>query len=369
MPIGKIKHAFPGGNTSQGFFSYYDYILEQDDATRVFIIKGGPGVGKSTFMKKVADEMLKRDYDVEFMHCSSDSNSLDGLVIPEIKIALLDGTAPHVVDPKIPGAVDEIIYLGDYWTEEGIRPNKQAIMRDSRDKGRFFARAYKYLRAALTVYEDTAVINSWAIDTAKVNFETTRIIDAVFAGDPIADKEGRQRKLFASAITPDGLKNYLTSIISTERIYVIRGNPGTGTEKILEKIMNEAIERGYFVELYYCALLPTKLEHIVIPQKGVAFTTSNEYHHADVAVYEEINLNEYLDKNIIKANIEALEYNGATFDALLNRAVETISKARDVHDKMESYYIPYMDFEAVQICRESTVARILAYAKEHGQRR
>ncbi|MCX8131897.1 MAG: ATPase [Clostridia bacterium] len=97
MARGNIKHAFPGGNTSQGFFSYYNYILSQEEANRIIVIKGGPGVGKSSFMKKIAEEMLCRGYDVEFMHCSSDNNSLDGVVIPAIKVALLDGTAPHVV--------------------------------------------------------------------------------------------------------------------------------------------------------------------------------------------------------------------------------------------------------------------------------
>ena len=98
MPKGKIRHMFPGGNTSKGFYSYYNYIINQEDAKRIFILKGGPGVGKSTFMKKIAAEMLERGDDAEYMHCSSDNNSLDGLVIPRIGVALIDGTAPHVVD-------------------------------------------------------------------------------------------------------------------------------------------------------------------------------------------------------------------------------------------------------------------------------
>ena len=100
MSKGKIREMFPGGNTSQGFFSYYDYILRQEKAVKIFCIKGGPGVGKSTFMRKIGYEMLDMGYDVEFMHCSSDSNSLDGVVIPSINVALLDGTAPHVVDQE-----------------------------------------------------------------------------------------------------------------------------------------------------------------------------------------------------------------------------------------------------------------------------
>ena len=42
---GIIKHVFPGGNTTKGFYSYYDYILGQEEATRIICIKGGPGVG------------------------------------------------------------------------------------------------------------------------------------------------------------------------------------------------------------------------------------------------------------------------------------------------------------------------------------
>ncbi|MTI67521.1 MAG: ATPase [Firmicutes bacterium] len=92
---GSIRHLIPGGNTSKGFYSYYDYIIEKD-ANRIFVIKGGPGVGKSSMMKKIGQEMLDKGYDVEYHHCSSDNNSLDGLVIQKLNVAFLDGTAPHV---------------------------------------------------------------------------------------------------------------------------------------------------------------------------------------------------------------------------------------------------------------------------------
>ena len=66
---------------------------------RVFVIKGGPGVGKSTLCV-IATEMLKRGYNVEIHHCASDNASLDAVVVPAAGIALIDGTAPHVYDPR-----------------------------------------------------------------------------------------------------------------------------------------------------------------------------------------------------------------------------------------------------------------------------
>jgi len=41
--------------------------------------------------------MADLGYDVELFHCSSDPSSLDGVVMPGIGVALMDGTAPHMV--------------------------------------------------------------------------------------------------------------------------------------------------------------------------------------------------------------------------------------------------------------------------------
>ena len=80
---GRIKKVFPGSNTAEGFYSFYNYIIPPD-ADRIFIIKGGPGVGKSTFMRSIADRLVERGFDVEFHCCSSDNGSLDGIVIPKL---------------------------------------------------------------------------------------------------------------------------------------------------------------------------------------------------------------------------------------------------------------------------------------------
>ena len=113
MAKGKIKNYFPGGNTPAGFYSFYQYLPYKTD--QVFIIKGGPGTGKSTLMKKIGYLMQEKGYDLEFHWCSSDNDSLDGVVIPRLGTAIFDGTAPHLIDPLHPGAVDTIINLGDYW--------------------------------------------------------------------------------------------------------------------------------------------------------------------------------------------------------------------------------------------------------------
>jgi MoxR-like ATPase len=94
----KVRNMFAGGNTSKGFFSFFSYIINWEVAGRVFILKGGPGAGKSTFIKRTAEKMQEYGYDIEYFHCSSDNESLDGVAFPDINVALVDGTAPHADD-------------------------------------------------------------------------------------------------------------------------------------------------------------------------------------------------------------------------------------------------------------------------------
>lgn len=79
------RHIYPGGNTPKGFFSYYSYILGQREANKIVCIKGGPGVGKSSFIRKIGNDFLAEGENVDFMHCSSDADSLDGIVLKDRK--------------------------------------------------------------------------------------------------------------------------------------------------------------------------------------------------------------------------------------------------------------------------------------------
>lgn len=230
--------------------------------------------------------------------------------------------------------------------------------------GRTFRRAYKYIKGAYNFYEDSAEIISWGIDNAKVNAETEELIDELFGNKAAAQKEGKVRRLFASAITPEGYDNYLPTVLDTDKVYVVKGKAGTGTEKLISKVMDSAVSKGYDVEAYYCALNPSKLEHLVINELGVSVTTSNEYHSADVLAFSEINLDDYIEKEVLDKYKNELEFNKKQFDEIMDIGIRTIAKAKAIHDEMEAYYIPNMDFESIQRCYESTLARILGYAED-----
>mgnify|MGYP003585492775 CR=1 FL=1 len=360
----QIKHIFPGGNTPEGFFSYYKYIIPAD-GKRIFLIKGGPGTGKSTFMKKIGAEMVARGYSVEHHHCSSDPNSLDGLVIPSLNVALMDGTAPHIVDPQNPGCVDEIIHLGDFWDEPKLVSHKKDIIACNHDISQHFQRAYRTLQAAKSFYHDWKVINSNALRHTTVNEKTSQLMTALFTGvDTIGS--GKIRKLFASAITPDGSIHYLPSIIDTmPRRFVIAGQPGTGKSTLMQRLLDTAVFKGLDTEAYYCPLDPRKLEHLLIPALGIAVTTSAVPHNYIPANTESIiDMNDCLTSSKLMSYQDELAYDQAYFGQHFQQAIVYIKKAKQLHDVLETYYVPYMNFAGVQQVWEKTLRRILIYSQE-----
>lgn len=372
MAKGKLKKVFPGGNTSVGFFSLYDNIIAPD-ATRIFCIKGGPGVGKSTFMRFIGEVMLEKGYDVEFHCCSSDNGSLDGVCIPQLRIALLDGTAPHVVDPKNPGAVDEIIHLGDYWDEAKMRAQKNQVLKINARVGRLFKMAYSQLREAKVIHDEWESYITECMDFPKVNQVSAEINNDFFAGVTSDYRyQAKDRHLFATAITPEGPMNYLDTILQdTEELYILKGAPGTGKSSIVKLIAQQAKAKGLDTEIYHCALEPLQYDHLVVPALGKAIINASApiiFNPTDlkkVTKIVEYNLSDFIQPDLLAIYTQDVCSAQERFWQAFNRACGYIKQAKATHDEMETYYVPAMNFTAINAKRDEILARILQYAKEN----
>jgi len=359
------RHIFPGNNTPEGFFSYYEYILGQREANRIYCIKGGPGVGKSTFMKKIAEELLKEGEEIDFMHCSSDPDSIDGIVLKKRKIAMIDATAPHVVDPVHPGAVDSIIYLGAFWDENAIRERKDELMENKLRVKNWFKRAYNYLAAAGSIYDNLADLYESAIPSAEIYKLAAKLVGAELSHKEICLNPGSIKKYFASAITPKGIVHYLDNLIlQCKRIYLIRTPEGVSNERLFRIFSESAVYRGINVEEYYCPMKPaTKLEHLILPEPGIAFISLNRFHDivplppdADTVF---IDINDMVLGSRIESEKQLLEAFRVQMNEMIENAVACIRNAKQEHDSLETrYYIPNMDFKKIDALRDEMIAKI-----------
>jgi Cdc6-like AAA superfamily ATPase len=341
----KERHLFPTGNTSSGFYSFYKYILDQEAARRIICLKGGPGTGKSTLMKTIGKLYSEKGFDIEYHHCSSSNDLLDAIVIKGLNVALLDGTSPHIMDPLTPGAVDEILNLGECWKEEGFEKYRRNIIEINRELSDIYKRSNKYLEAAKQLHEIWSFYNAEIMNISKLYKYIESLKISLFLR-PISSM-GKERHLFATAFTANGIITYTDNLITGyERVYVLNGEPGSGKTIVLKIISEEALKRGYSVEIMHHPLVPEKLEHIFIPQLKTAIITSNEINQQKfqgTQIYMDI-----FSKSMLQGKyISQIKEDKHHFYELLNKALEIISYTKVLHDELKKFYIENMDFDKV----------------------
>lgn len=98
--MARITNFFAGANSGEGFQNLFSEIIDLEKAKDMIVLKGGPGVGKNTFMREIGRSMEEAGTEVEYLWCSGDPGSLDGVVLPELGCAVVDGTAPHAEATK-----------------------------------------------------------------------------------------------------------------------------------------------------------------------------------------------------------------------------------------------------------------------------
>lgn len=346
---GKIKNYFAGGNTARGFHSLYESNLQ--GLERLFILKGGPGTGKSSLMKKVGNLWVEKGFDIEFLHCSSDNDSIDGVLIPALKAGIVDGTAPHIIEPKAPGAVEEYINLGAAWDPHTLKLHKNAIQSLTSQISASFQNAYATFKEALEIHDDWEKIYISNMDFKKADQLTKKIIDKFF-GKIRLNKQADVRHRFLGAATPKGPVDFVPNL--TEEIskrYFIKGRPGSGKSTLLKRLAAEAEERGIDAEIYHCGFDPHSLDMVIFRELGIAIfdsTAPHEYFPSRdgdeiIDMYELL-----ITPGTDEIYADTLKNIAAQYKSKMEQATSYLAKAKQYHDQLETIYVSAMDFSKVE---------------------
>lgn len=350
---GSVKKVFPGSNTAVGFYSFYNSGLTGME--RIFVLKGGPGTGKSTFIRKTGAAFQERGYDIEFWQCSSDNNSLDGVLIPELKVAIVDGTSPHTVDPRYPGVVEEIVNLGEFWDREKLAEAKDTIIALVDECKEAFAQAYQLLKAAGEKEKELLDLRTEDRDEKQLQKVEKSLISEI-----INKREPLVRHLFSSAITPDGLVQHAFAIAGqAERRYILQGPQGAGQSRVLKSLAAAGEKAHLSMEIYHAPLLPDELEMVIFPDLKIAAIAAEEVPLEQVKKGDKI----ISFQNCLKdgdqeeaADLQELR------DTLLAEGVSHIAAAHRLHDDLEAPYVAAMDFERIDETQNHIFNEILAIA-------
>ena len=326
---------FGASNSYSGFISYFDRIFKRDEFLRVFIIKGGPGTGKSSFMKKVLSEFYGK-LNTEAIYCSSDPSSLDGIILSNEngKIAFIDGTAPHAEETAYPGAKDEIIDLGQCWDRAWLSGSYDKIKALSKEKKEAYNTAYSYLKIAGHCHE---IIEKMTVKVYKRNESRQKAMS--FAEQISTKRDGKKDVRLISAFCKSGKYSLKTLEKKGVVRYSIEGE-GLTTYLFLEDIICALDFIGANYRRYPSPFSEKLTEAVYLSDEDILISQSE--------IGEVIDCGEFLSEGQSVLSEQAKTTEIIRNDAL-REAQRWLGIASDFHFRLEEIYSPSMDFNKCDV--------------------
>ena len=333
--MARTRHLFPGSNTAAGFAGFFESLHSK--ALRAVILKGGPGVGKSTLMGKTGKHFERLGLDTDYYHCSGDPDSLDAVAVPEAGFLILDGTAPHIVDPALPGARDGILNLGVCLDEEQLASQREEIENLNREISGCYQQAYRYLRAALAVREDAAAVYRAALPEKEKRALQSELTALLPNSGP-----GAESHAFCQAVTWKGVVQETDALLN-ETACCLDVPWGFDVDLLLRPVWEAAGRQGMARCAWHDPLDAEKLGHVTAG--GTVFTTA--------MLMDGVVFSPDMNQNALREEASRLAFDRAACDLMTNQAVEALAQAKQKHDALERYYIDAMDYERLEEIKQA----------------
>lgn len=349
---------FLGANSPKGFYSRFDQLFNYKEGCCSVLIKGGPGTGKSTVLKKAAAVLKDKGVSTELIYCTADTDSLDAVITADGAFSALDATLPHAAEPKYPGAYEEILDLSACWNGAVLKSNMAKITALFDANRELHAKARKYIAAAAELLEEAARLSAETLSPEKIVRTASRICTREFGKK--RRRRGSEKLRFLSAVTDKGVFMFRdTPRILCDRIYVMEDDCGAASRIFMNTVRRTALDYGLDIITCRCGIFPgEKNEHIFIPEMRLGFMTSNRRHPFAEQPYRVIHAKRFsAEKQAGKSKLR-IRFCLRTAAELIDEAAAFMKEAKAVHDRLEQEYIAAMDFEKVSEKTEEFIASL-----------
>lgn len=332
---------FAASNSTNGFVSYYEEVFRAPRINHIWAIKGGPGTGKSRFLGDVAGYATQRGWMSEYIYCSSDPASLDAVILTkegEGTIALLDATAPHLFEPVCPGAWEDIVNLGQFWSSEALSCRRTEIEQLNREKGEAYRRAYRYLSGFGDMRANRDALVSPYIQKEKIAAFAQKLLRE----EPMGEAYCAQPALMHS-IGMRGEVALDTYFHEAKEIFVIADCHGAAQYLMME-LGKLATQKRLSIRISHDPVEAEKIDGLFLCNSGIAFVVCPE-EECDYP-HQRISMRRFVNTAAMKRVRGELRAINRLARALKGEALDALEKVREVHFRLEDIYSSAMDFEA-----------------------
>ena len=338
------KAFFAAVNSGYGFYSFYDTVFKNEEISRRYIIKGGPGTGKSRFMREAAIYSASLGHSVEYYYCSSDPTSLDGIIAEDMngrRICIIDGTAPHACEIEKVGIRDEIIDLGAFLDRKKMVSRRAEVELLMCAKDSAYSKAYEALRSALEITKTSSNEAHGRIKKEKLDNASQRILRGVDASDVYFERVG-----VLSSFGMFGEYSFDTYVSLADDIIIVDNSLGIA-DAYLSSLLSHLRRFGISSYRSYDRQDPSKLDALYIPSMSLSvisdvsgICTSNE------KCRKRINMQRFIDHDALKDIKNDMRSSEKAIKELMAKGEREMDKVRSLHFLLESIYIEAMDFSS-----------------------
>jgi energy-coupling factor transporter ATP-binding protein EcfA2 len=343
---GTTRHLFARGNTARGVHSLYASAYQ--GLSRIFLLTGYPGTGKSTLLRELAESMIKQGHPVELFHSPFDPDDLDGLIIKDLQVGIADGRVSEGLETVPTGElvrVDLAQAVDDRRIPQGAVESLHTKIRETRE------RAYETFAAALRIHDEWEAIYIGQMDFAKAD-QIGQELASAFFGDQRPDRTANVRHLFFGAATPRGAVDHIPTLTThLERRILIKGRPGSGKSTMLKRLAAAAEAQGVDVEVFHCGFDPNSLDMLIFPELSLAIFDSTAPHE----YFPSQSSDEILDMYARAITPGTDERYASELQAIQERyaqkmqeATTYLLKTQQLHTQMKSHFVASSDFDKVK---------------------
>lgn len=345
---------FSGSSTPAGFRDGLSPLYDAQNGWRVYLLLGGAGSGKSTFLKKVFDTQSD---EAQVFLCSADPRSLDGVCLPSKRLLVMDATAPHAPQPQLWGACEQIVPLSLCADERRLFERRKNVLALTAECREWHARCRRCLSGAVNLLAENARLQQEATDEEALRAFAARLAAQEWEkGTDI----GREQRRFLTAVTPDGIVALFETVQALcPRIYVLCDEQGAVAGRLLHHIKTQALADGQTVVVCPCPLFPdSRIAHVLLPESGTAFITANRFHTVDFPVYRRIHATRFVDNERLREHKSQLAFRQKAADELMSGAIDALGQARKVHTALEKVTAEATDWQLVDRMTDAFLERM-----------
>lgn len=343
---GSVLHYFAEGNTARGYANLYETNVF--DLQKLLIIKGGSKSLKSSLMSKIGVHYQNQGYSLHYIHCPMDHRLIDGIIIEELAVGVVDGYGIQMVESRLASKVKRYLNIDYMYT---LNNEKARLEQLTLQMMKLKQEAYRWYEKALYVHDEWEAIFIDNMDFEKANELTEELLARLFIHTSAVGK-GRVYRRFLGAATPIGAVDYVPALTEgLSRRFFIKGRPGSGKSTMLKKIAIEAEMKGYDVEVYHCGLDPHSLDMVIVRELNFAIFDSTAPHEYFPAKEGDEIIDVYA-RCIVPSTDE--DYAGdiahivQRYKEKMKNGTAALAEAKKFHEELEQLYEARLDLTKVE---------------------